>query len=80
MVALALIAAATVGLATARLTVDQWTEYTKWIFVTYAAAKTITSSVGLASSGGTTTGDPVTPVTPRPAAVLEIRGDANPAA
>jgi hypothetical protein len=58
LVALALIAAATVGLATARLTTDQWIEYTKWIFVTYAAAKTVTGSVALLKGATDATATP----------------------
>jgi len=50
LVAIALIAAATVGLATARIPPDQWIDYTKWIFVTYAAAKTVTGSVAMLKS------------------------------
>lgn len=50
LVAVALIAAATVMTGMGIITVDQWLDYTKWLFVTYAAAKTVTGAVGLASS------------------------------
>lgn len=50
LVAVALIAAATVMTGMSIITVDQWLDYTKWLFVTYAAAKTVTGAVGLASS------------------------------
>lgn len=84
LVAIVLIAAATFGLATSRITVDQWTEFTKWIFITYAAAKTITTSVGLASGGAapantSTASAPATPQLVKPA-VTKVRGDADPAA
>jgi len=39
--------AVTVLCVTGMLTVEQWLDYTKWIFVTYAAAKTVTGSVEL---------------------------------
>lgn len=52
LVGIALIAAATVLCGLATITPDQWLEYTKWIFVTYAAAKTITGSVAIATASG----------------------------
>lgn len=45
LVAVLLIVACTVLAALGRLTVEVWTEYTRWIFVAYAAAKTVTGSV-----------------------------------
>jgi hypothetical protein len=50
LVAVALIAAATAGLLTTHLTTEQWLDYTRWIFVTYVAAKTVTGAVGLVTS------------------------------
>lgn len=50
LISVALIIAATVLSALGMLTVQQWLDYTKWIFVTYAAAKTITGSVLLAGA------------------------------
>lgn len=50
LVAVALIAAATTLCALGFVAVDQWLDYTKWIFVTYAAAKTVTGVVGIASA------------------------------
>lgn len=47
LVAIVLIAACTTLCALSRLTVDQWLDYTKWIFVTYAAAKTVTGTAAL---------------------------------
>jgi hypothetical protein len=44
-VGLALVIAATVMVALGRLSADQWVDYTKWIFVTYAAAKTVTGAI-----------------------------------
>jgi hypothetical protein len=49
-VAVALIAAATMLCGLGVIAVDQWLDYTKWIFVTYAAAKTVTGAVGIASA------------------------------
>ena len=49
-VAVALIAAATTLCVLGVIPVDQWLDYTKWIFVTYAAAKTVTGAVGIASA------------------------------
>lgn len=48
LVAIAIIAATTVLFALGKLTEAMWLEQTKWVFVTYAAAKTITSSVAIA--------------------------------
>lgn len=50
LVAVALILASTVLFATGHISVDQWTDLTKWVFVTYAAAKTVTGAVALASA------------------------------
>jgi hypothetical protein len=49
-VAVALIAAATTLCGLGVIAVDQWLDYTKWIFVTYAAAKTVTGAVGIAAA------------------------------
>ncbi len=50
LVAIALIAAVTVLCATGAVTVQQWLDYTKWIFVTYAAAKTVSGAAAAISS------------------------------
>lgn len=50
LIAVALIAAATALCGLSVITVQQWLDYTKWIFVTYAAAKTITGSVGIVAA------------------------------
>lgn len=65
LVAVALIVASTVMFALNALTVEQWIDATRWVFITYAAAKTITSSVALAK--GAPPVDP--PVTVVPATV-----------
>lgn len=78
LVAITLIVATTVLCAISVITAAQWLDYTKWIFVTYAAAKTVTgvslaikssniesakaAAAGPASLG--TTGNSVTVVTP----------------
>lgn len=53
-IAVALIIAATVLAATHTITIDQWSDYTKWIFVTYAAAKTVTGTATLIRAGVST--------------------------
>ena len=47
LVAIALIAAVTVLCGMQQVTVEQWLDYSKWIFVTYAAAKTVTGAAAL---------------------------------
>lgn len=49
LVAIALIAAVTVLCVTSAVTVEQWLDYTKWIFVTYAAAKTVSGAAAVIS-------------------------------
>jgi hypothetical protein len=53
LVAIALIAAVTVLCGIGSVTVEQWLDYTKWIFVTYAAAKTVTGAAAIAKSDPT---------------------------
>ncbi|MGC2778801.1 MAG: hypothetical protein WA418_24545 [Bradyrhizobium sp.] len=53
LVAVALIAAASVLCGIGAVPVDQWLAYTKWIFVAYAAAKTVTGAVAMTTSGPT---------------------------
>lgn len=60
LVAIALIAATTVLTFMGYITSTQWLEYTKWIFVTYAAAKTVTGAVAIATNGPEETTTPVT--------------------
>lgn len=50
LVAIALIGAATVLAAMSVITADQWLDYSKWIFVTYVAGKTVTSAAGIVGS------------------------------
>ena len=66
LVAVALIAAATVITGLGFITPEQWVDYTKWIFVTYAASKTITGSIAIATqpSAGATTSAVTTPTIP----------------
>lgn len=54
LVAVALIVAATVLTTLKVFTTDQWVTYTEWIFVTYTASKTVTGSVAVWRSSGTT--------------------------
>jgi hypothetical protein len=58
LVAIALIAACTVLCVVNRITVDQWLEYTKFVFVAYAAAKTVTATAAiLKTAPGPSVGD-----------------------
>lgn len=50
LITVTLIAAATVLCGFAIIPVQQWLDYTKWIFVTYVAAKTVTGAVGIVST------------------------------
>lgn len=50
LIAVALIAAATTLCGLGIIDVTAWLDYTKWIFVTYAAAKTVTGAVGMATA------------------------------
>jgi hypothetical protein len=61
-VALALIISVTVLCALGSISTQQWLDYSKWIFVTYAAAKTVTGAIVAAKA---------TPV-PSPAAVASV--------
>ena len=47
LVAIALIVASTVLCALATITPDQWLEQTRWLFITYASAKTVTGAVAM---------------------------------
>lgn len=53
LVAVALIAACTVLVVRSIITVDQWLEYTKFVFLTYAAVKTVTSTASILRPPGT---------------------------
>lgn len=65
LIAVILIVSCTVLAAMATITADQWIEYTKWIFITYAAAKTVTGVTQIVKGG---TADPETapPAAPTP--------------
>jgi hypothetical protein len=43
------------------LTPDQWTDFTKFIFVTYVAGKTVTGAVQIAKGGTVVGTDPSSP-------------------
>lgn len=60
LVALALIIATTVLCGMGTITGVEWLEYTKWVFLTYAAAKTVTSAAAII------TGNPISTSTPTP--------------
>lgn len=58
LIAVALILAATTLSAVGTITAPQWLEFTKWIFVAYASAKTI-SSVAEARAATPEAGNPL---------------------
>lgn len=60
LVAIALIIACTVLCALGIITAQQWMEYSKFIFVTYAAAKTVTGAVAIATTGAVAKAGPAT--------------------
>lgn len=57
LVMVVLIIGATVLCALGIVTVQQWLDYTKWVFVTYAAAKTVTGSIAIAAAAKPDTGE-----------------------
>jgi hypothetical protein len=59
LVAVALIIATTALYGTGHLSVEQWTDMTKWIFVTYVAAKTVTGAVAMATKPSSPAPPPV---------------------
>lgn len=75
LVAVVLAAGATVLLGIGRLTTDQWTAYTQWIFTVYVAGKTVTGAVTSLSTkapaqvpGQTTVSGTITTTEPAPTA------------
>jgi len=50
LIAVALLIAATTLCGMAVITVQQWMDFAKWIFTTYAVAKTVTGVVAIAKS------------------------------
>lgn len=64
LVAITLIIACTVMAALSRITIEQWIDYTKWIFITYAAAKTITGTATIIKSPSTADGPAAPAVAP----------------
>jgi hypothetical protein len=58
-VTIALIAACTALCVASAMSVEQWLEYTKWVFITYVAAKTVTGAVAMATAS-----DPPRPAIP----------------
>lgn len=53
LLAVLLIAAAGVLAVLGHMTTTEWTDFAKWIFVTYAASKTVTGAVQIARNGTT---------------------------
>jgi hypothetical protein len=85
LIAVVLVAAATVLTGLRDMTVDQWQNYTLWIFGLYAGGKTITGAVGMftAAKNGAASADApaATEAAPAPAAPAPAApADAAPAA
>ena len=55
------------------MTTTEWTDFSKWIFITYAAGKTVTGAFQIAKGG---TADPERPA---PTAPAPVAADASPA-
>lgn len=47
LVAIVILMATSVLCALGHITTDQWLEHTRWVFVTYAAAKTVTGTAAM---------------------------------
>jgi hypothetical protein len=61
LLAVLLVATAAVLAGLGNMTSTEWTDFSKWIFITYAAGKTVTGAFQIAKGG---TADPETPATP----------------
>lgn len=67
LVAMALIIAASVLCGTHAIGPDQWLSYTQWVFITYAAAKTISGTVAVLTTPPAPVADPApAPITVDP--------------
>lgn len=61
LLAVLLVATAGVLAGLGKMTTSEWTEFAKWIFITYTAGKTVTGAFQIAKGG---TADPERPATP----------------
>ncbi len=59
LLALLLVAVAGVLAGLGRMTVVEWTDFSKWIFVTYTAGKTVTGAFQIAKNGNGNAPEPV---------------------
>jgi hypothetical protein len=65
LLAVLLVASAGILAGLGHMTIPEWTEFAKWIFITYTAGKTVTGAFQIAKGG---TADPERPApTPAPA-------------
>lgn len=58
LVAVALIAAISVMFGLGRITSEQWSDLTRWIFLTYVGGKTVTGAVAMATAQTQPKADP----------------------
>lgn len=63
LLAVLLVATAAVLAGLGNMTSTEWTDFSKWIFITYAAGKTVTGAFQIAKGG---TADPERPAAPTP--------------
>ena len=73
LLAVLLVATAAILAGLGNMTTAEWTDFSKWIFITYAAGKTVTGAIQIAKGG---TADPERPA---PAAPAPVAVDASPA-
>lgn len=64
LVAIGLLIASTVLCGTHMITADQWVSYTQWVWISYAAAKTITGAAAMLTSQSNTAAVPASPAVP----------------
>ena len=69
LLAVLLVATAAVLAGLGNMTSTEWTDFSKWIFITYAAGKTVTGAFQIAKGG---TADPERPAAPVPGPALPV--------
>jgi hypothetical protein len=77
LLAVLLVIGATVLTALSQMTIQQWQDYTLWIFGLYAGSKTVTGAVAL-FKGGTAEPEAAPAPTPAPASVPAPAPDPTP--
>lgn len=76
LLAVLLVATAAVLAGLGNMTSTEWTDFSKWIFITYAAGKTVTGAFQIAKGG---TADPERPAAPVPGPAIPVSPEAAPA-